>query len=437
MEIKEAKFLKSAAEVGGFLRPERPMIAVCGRSNAGKSSLINLLANRKNLAKTSSAPGRTRLVNYFDFGAFWLADLPGYGYAAVSRDEKARWGKTLDAFFAKKEDIRHVFLLIDIRRDPSGDDLQLVDFLNYHIIPFSVIATKSDKLSRMKTKERKRAIANAFGLGEANVSVVSSVTGDGKEEILSSQPDYEIGSFVNRRMTDISESIGYGDRKPHSNYDLESAILFYISHGMVERLKNFSFGDLHDRIGRTAHDDMRHFKNMVLILNSLSSRAAIKGGLDSETAYTLAEVYAQKIEVSRTLQDLQRLSQHLRLDYAQRVKDLKFANISDLTVTRAMKYASDHITEKISTAQIAKALNVTTPYLSGKFKTVTGLCLMDYIYSEKVKEAQYLLTYTDDPLSRIASYLAFSSQSYFQNIFKKYAGVTPNEYRTKNKNATY
>ena len=185
MEIKEAKFLKSAAETRGFFRPERPMIAVCGRSNAGKSSLINLLANRKNLAKTSSAPGRTRLVNYFDFGEFWLADLPGYGYAAVSRDEKARWGKTLDAFFAKKEDIRHVFLLIDIRRDPSGDDLQLVDFLNYHIIPFSVIATKSDKLSRMKTKERRRAIASQFGLGEDNVAVVSSVTGEGKEDVLS------------------------------------------------------------------------------------------------------------------------------------------------------------------------------------------------------------------------------------------------------------
>lgn len=185
MEIKEAKFLKSAAEMRGFLRPERPMIAVCGRSNAGKSSLINLLANRKNLAKTSSAPGRTRLVNYFDFGEFWLADLPGYGYAAVSRDEKARWGKTLDAFFAKKEDIRHVFLLIDIRRDPSGDDLQLVDFLNYHIIPFSVIATKSDKLSRMKAKERRRAIASQFALGEDNVAVVSSMTGEGKADVLS------------------------------------------------------------------------------------------------------------------------------------------------------------------------------------------------------------------------------------------------------------
>lgn len=185
MQVKNATFLTSAARAEQFLRPQKPMIAVCGKSNAGKSTLINMLAGRKQLAKTSASPGRTRLVNYFDFGEFWLADLPGYGYAAVSRDEKARWGKTLDAFFAKKEDIRHVFLLIDIRRDPSGDDLQLVDFLNYHIIPFSVIATKSDKLSRMKAKERRRAIASQFGLGEDNVAVVSSVTGEGKADVLS------------------------------------------------------------------------------------------------------------------------------------------------------------------------------------------------------------------------------------------------------------
>lgn len=184
MIVKEAKFIKSAADKKGFLQPERPMIAVCGRSNAGKSSLINMLANRKNLAKTSAAPGRTRLVNYFDFGDFWLADLPGYGYAAVSKGEKERWGKILDGFFERKEDIKHVFLLIDIRRDPSDDDLQLVEFLNYHIIPFSVVATKSDKLSRMKAKERKRAIAQGFGLGEGNVIVTSSETRDGKEELL-------------------------------------------------------------------------------------------------------------------------------------------------------------------------------------------------------------------------------------------------------------
>lgn len=181
----QAKFITSAATEAQFLRPEKPMIAVCGKSNSGKSTLINLLANRKGLAKTSSAPGRTRLVNYFDFGDFWLADLPGYGYAAVSRSEKEKWGKTLDKFFERKEDIRHVFVLSDIRRDPSADDLQMLTFLNYHIIPFTVIATKSDKLSRMKRKERVRALAQAFGLGTENVIAVSGLTGEGKEELLS------------------------------------------------------------------------------------------------------------------------------------------------------------------------------------------------------------------------------------------------------------
>ena len=185
MQVKNAKFLTSAARAEQFLRPQKPMIAVCGKSNAGKSTLINLLAGRKNLAKTSAAPGRTRLVNYFDFGDFWLADLPGYGYAAVSKAEQAKWAKTLEAFFAKKEDVRHVFLLSDIRRDPSADDLQMVDFLVYHGLPFTVVATKSDKLSRMKVKERTRAVANAFGLGADNVIATSGTTGAGKDALLS------------------------------------------------------------------------------------------------------------------------------------------------------------------------------------------------------------------------------------------------------------
>ena len=184
MQVKNAVFLTSAARAEQFLRPAKPMIAVCGKSNAGKSTLINMLAGRKNLAKTSAAPGRTRLVNYFDFGEFWLADLPGYGYAAVSKAEQIKWAKTLEAFFAKKEDVRHVFLLSDIRRDPSADDAQMVEFLVYHNIPFTVIATKCDKLSRMKVKERTRTIALMFGLGTGNVLAVSGVSGDGKDALL-------------------------------------------------------------------------------------------------------------------------------------------------------------------------------------------------------------------------------------------------------------
>ena len=184
MQVKNASFLTSAARPEQFLRPQKSMIAVCGKSNAGKSTLINLLAGRKNLAKTSASPGKTRLVNYFDFGDFWLADLPGYGYAAVSKAEQAAWARTLEAFFARKEDVRHVFLLTDIRRDPSADDMQMMRFLVYHNLPFTVIATKCDKLSRMKGRERVRAVANAFGLGADNVIAASGVTGEGKDTLL-------------------------------------------------------------------------------------------------------------------------------------------------------------------------------------------------------------------------------------------------------------
>ena len=200
MQVKNAKFLTSAARAEQFLRPQKPMIAVCGKSKAGKSTLINLLAGQKNLAKTSAAPGRTRLVNYFDFGEFWLADLPGYGYAVVSKAEQAKWAKTLEAFFARKEDVRHVFLLSDIRRDPSADDVQMVTFLVYHGIPFTVIATKSDKLSRMKVKERVRAVSNAFGLGADNVIAVSGTTGAGKDALLS-----RIGQIVSADAVPIEE----------------------------------------------------------------------------------------------------------------------------------------------------------------------------------------------------------------------------------------
>lgn len=184
MDIKDAKFITSAAREEQFLKPDKPMIAVCGKSNSGKSTLINMLANKKGLAKTSSAPGRTRLVNYFDFGAFLLADLPGYGYAAVSKEEQAKWAKTLDAFFARKEEISHVFVLSDIRRDPSADDMQMLAFLNYHILPFTLLATKADKLSRMKQKERARKVAQSAGLGEDNIIAVSSLTGEGKDKLL-------------------------------------------------------------------------------------------------------------------------------------------------------------------------------------------------------------------------------------------------------------
>ena len=182
--IKNATFITSAAKKEQFITPDKPMIAVCGKSNVGKSSFINMLANRKKLAKTSSEPGRTRLVNYFDFGEFILADLPGYGFARVSKGEKEKWAKTLDSFFKDKEKIAHVFMLVDSRHDPTEDDVQMIEFLHFHTIPFTIVLTKADKLSRMKLKEHIRAIAADLYLAPANLIATSSETGYGKVDVL-------------------------------------------------------------------------------------------------------------------------------------------------------------------------------------------------------------------------------------------------------------
>ena len=184
MIIREAKFITSAADRKGFVRPDKPMIAVCGKSNVGKSSFINMLANRNKLARTSAEPGRTRLVNYFDFGEFLLADLPGYGFARVSKGEKEKWAHLLDDFFAQ-DSISHVFALADIRHDPTADDLLMIQYLYTVRLPFTVIATKADKLAKTRVKDAVRRVAAAFRTGEGNVIAVSNETRRGKEEVLS------------------------------------------------------------------------------------------------------------------------------------------------------------------------------------------------------------------------------------------------------------
>ncbi len=183
MIIRDAKFITSAADRKGFVRPDKPMVAVCGKSNVGKSSFINMLANRNKLARTSAEPGRTRLVNYFDFGEFILADLPGYGFARVSKAEKEKWAQLLDDFFAQ-DTISHVFALADIRHDPTADDLLMIQFLYTVRLPFTVIATKADKLAKTRVKDAVRRVAAAFRTGEGNVIAVSNETKRGKDEVL-------------------------------------------------------------------------------------------------------------------------------------------------------------------------------------------------------------------------------------------------------------
>lgn len=183
LKITKAEFVTSAAGKNQFITADKPVIAVCGKSNVGKSSFINMLAGRKKLAKVSKEPCRTRLVNYFDFGEFLLADLPGYGFARVSKEEKAKWAKLLDDFFAERR-AAHVFALCDVRHDPTADDRQMIEYLYYHIMPFTVIATKADKLSKAAAARGVENIACAFKCGRDDILLTSSQTRQGLEGVL-------------------------------------------------------------------------------------------------------------------------------------------------------------------------------------------------------------------------------------------------------------
>lgn len=183
MKIKQATFITSVASANNFYKTNKPIIAVAGKSNVGKSSLINMLANQKKLAKTSVTPGRTRLINYFDFGEFVLADLPGYGFAKVSKEEKKKWGALMEEFLAK-EKITLLLSLVDIRHDPTEDDKMMVNYLYHYRVPFALVATKADKLGKTKVKPRIKEIATDLRVGIADITASSSQTGFGKDNIL-------------------------------------------------------------------------------------------------------------------------------------------------------------------------------------------------------------------------------------------------------------
>ncbi len=183
MKIKDAVFITSVASVDKFYKTDKPIIAVAGKSNVGKSSLINMLANKKKLAKTSTTPGRTRLINYFDFGDFVLADLPGYGFAKAPKEEKQKWGKLIEGFLST-QNICLLLSLVDIRHEPTSDDKMMVNYLYHYAVPFALVATKADKLAKTRIKPRVNEIASSLKVGFADITATSAENSYGKEQLL-------------------------------------------------------------------------------------------------------------------------------------------------------------------------------------------------------------------------------------------------------------
>ncbi|MBO0448540.1 YihA family ribosome biogenesis GTP-binding protein [Enterococcus sp. MJM12] len=184
MKVHNAEIVISAVAPKQYPETDLPEIALAGRSNVGKSSFINTLIQRKNLARTSSKPGKTQTLNFYLIeDTLHFVDVPGYGYAKVSKSERAKWGQMIETYLTQREQLKAVVSLVDLRHAPSQEDIQMYQFLKYYDLPVIVVATKADKIPRGKCNKHESVIKKALDFDRSDTFIIfSSVTKEGKEE---------------------------------------------------------------------------------------------------------------------------------------------------------------------------------------------------------------------------------------------------------------
>ncbi len=184
MIIKSAEFVTSAVKPSQYPPAVLPEIAFAGRSNVGKSSLINTLVNRKRLVKTSSTPGRTQLINFFNINeVFSFVDIPGYGYAKVPASVKKKWGPMIETYITTRNTLKGVVLIMDVRRIPGPEEMNMLDWLNHYGVPSVPVLTKSDKLSKTRQQKQLKEIANTLSANKDNFILFSAKSRQGKNEV--------------------------------------------------------------------------------------------------------------------------------------------------------------------------------------------------------------------------------------------------------------
>lgn len=185
MKIIQAEYITSAVDQKGLIDDGKSQFAFVGRSNVGKSSLINCLVGQKRLAKTSSTPGLTKMVNYFLINdQFYFVDLPGYGYAKTNHANKKTWASVIETYLIDNQNLRTVFVLLDLRHNPTQLDKEMINFLVFHSIPFKIIATKADKIAKSKIPQASAKLAKELALRQEMISAISSENGYGVKQLL-------------------------------------------------------------------------------------------------------------------------------------------------------------------------------------------------------------------------------------------------------------
>ena len=186
MNFEKVELTNVAIRVSQYPVDKKPEFLILGRSNVGKSSFINTLVNRKNIARTSAKPGKTQTLNFYNIDDLcYLVDVPGYGYAAVSNKKQEKFGIMIEEYIMNRPNLRHVFLLIDYRHKPTENDLLMYDFLKYYKIPVTIVCTKYDKVKKSGREKQDKLISSAFEIAyEDQINHFSKVTKNGREEII-------------------------------------------------------------------------------------------------------------------------------------------------------------------------------------------------------------------------------------------------------------
>lgn len=232
-----------------------------------------------------------------------------------------------------------------------------------------------------------------------------------------------------KEMFRHNEQLQYDEIEKHTSLQFENRMLFYIQNGLPKKLVELFENESIGRTGKLSSDSLRQEKNNGICSITLSTRAAIAGGLNSEIAFQFSDITIQQIENCRTINEINMITYKTTLELCERVAALQKNASNNPMIDRIIKYIIEHICEKITVDELAKLVHTNRSFLSGKFKSEMGISLNEYINKQKITEAKRLLQHTDKSLPAIASYLSFSSQSHFQNTFKKITGTTPANYR--------
>ena len=264
-------------------------------------------------------------------------------------------------------------------------------------------------------------VLNGEKLSLADITIYDEEQFRLSEEITAKQTEthYE-------ETTDLSNNTAV-----HNTLALEQTIMNFVRHGDTAALKEWLKNAPAVRPGILSSDTLRQLKNTFIVTATLVSRAAIRGGMDVNDALSLSDAYIQKNELLSSVDAIENLQYHMVFDYTEKVEKIRLGKTPTKLLTDIANYVQKHLSEPVDIDALSKAMFISRTHLAVKFKKETGMTLSEFVLKEKIEEGKRLLRYTDKPISAIAAYLGFSSQSHFANVFKKYANSSPNEYRLK------